>query len=216
MKLFYNFTANDKKSRIFVKTGMEEEQIIKLIEEAGGWIKSADLRAWGVNYYAVDVLLEKGLLERVQRGIYRLTSHPYDEKTEVARRIPAGVFCMFTACAYYELSTFTSAELHVAVPRKARIFLPEYPPVKLYYWSRIPLETGVIEIDSAGSKVKMYDLEKTVSDIIRLRNKIGSDLAREVMRNYVRRKDRDLVKLMHYARKLRIEKPVRNYLEILL
>lgn len=78
------------------------------------------------------------------------------------------------------------------------------------------METGVIEIDSAGSKVKMYDLEKTVSDIIRLRNKIGSDLAREVMRNYVRRKDRDLVKLMHYARELRIEKPVRSYLEILL
>lgn len=62
----------------------------------------------------------------------------------------------------------------------------------------------------------MYDLEKTVCDVMRLRNKIGLDIAKEVMRNYLTRKDRDLVKLLQYARILRVESTAKTYLQILL
>ena len=64
--------------------------------------------------------------------------------------------------------------------------------------------------------IKLYDIEKTVCDIMRLRNKIGIDIANEVLKNYLKRPNRNIAKLNEYARQLHISTVLSNFLTILL
>lgn len=195
---------------------MAHADVLEKFRQQGGLVRAGKLKEAGLHYPALRRMIATGQVEKINRGLYRLTSVPYNEKAEIARLIPGGVFCLFTALQHYGLSTFVPPELHVAIPRKSKYVLPAYPPVKLYYWDKASYETGITQVSVEGASIQMYDLEKTVCDVMRLRNKIGLDIAKEVMKNYLTRKGRDLVKLLQYARLLRVESTVKTYLHILL
>ena len=62
----------------------------------------------------------------------------------------------------------------------------------------------------------MTELERSVCDAVKYRNKIGSALLSEIIRNYTKRKDRNLSRLSEYAKKLRVEKTIKEYMTIAL
>lgn len=188
---------------------------IKLAKQYGSVLKAADLTDSGLSYKQIRRLVKVGELEKLDRGLYRLPGQPYDERLELARRIPAGVFCLYSACFLHELSDFVSSEQHLAIPKKSRYVLPDYPPVKLYYWEEIPHQLGVTDYLLDGGKVRVYDPEKTVCDLFRLHSQTG-DLAVEALKKYLLRPDRELAKLHEYARMLRVEKTLAPYLSALL
>ncbi len=76
---------------------------------------------------------------------------------------------------------------------------------------------GIIEMKTLyGNKVKVYDLERTICDIIRNKKKIEIALFTDAMKRYAERKDRNSIKLHKYAKLFNIEDEVRKYLEVLL
>lgn len=77
------------------------------------------------------------------------------------------------------------------------------------------MDTGITEITVGGDSFRIFDIEKTVVDIIYYRNKIGIEETSEVLRNYLKRQDRQIERLYTYARMLRCESIVRTYLEVL-
>lgn len=154
----------------------------------------------------LNKLIEHGLVTKLKRGIYAMISDKIiDQKIEISKVIPSGVFCMFSMWQYYDLTTNNPSEFHIALQNKEKIKIPDYLPVKLYYWSGKYFNIGIVEIQKDGHTIKMYDLEKSVCDAVRFRNKVGIDIAIEVVKNYVKRKDRNFDKLVKYARQLRIE-----------
>jgi hypothetical protein len=76
------------------------------------------------------------------------------------------------------------------------------------------LEFGIENIKTEGGDIWITNPARTVCDVVKYRNKIGKDLMLEVIRVYVQRKDRNISLLLDYARKLRVEKIIRPYLEI--
>ena len=78
------------------------------------------------------------------------------------------------------------------------------------------MDTGVTTITEGGDTFRIFDIEKTVVDVIYYRNKIGIEEASEVLRNYLKGKDRAIDRLYTYAKMLRCEAIVRTYLEALL
>ena len=160
-------------------------------------------------------LVDEGIVERIKRGVYHYGSATLDNTMiDLEKIVPGGVLCLYSAWAYYDLSVQIQQSFNVAIERKRKISLPEYPPITLYYWVREYQELGVIEQKISGYMVKIYDLEKSVCDAIKFRTKIGTDVASEILKNYLKRKDRNLSKLMGYAKKMRIEKTLKAYLEI--
>jgi hypothetical protein len=108
----------------------------------------------------------------------------------------------------------------LAIERSKKITLPPYPPIKLYYWSSKVYQTGIRqlpvtqEINTAG--ISIYEMEKTIADLIKYRNKLGADLVSQSLKNYLKRKDRNIDKLLSYAKLLRVEKILQGYLTLLL
>lgn len=120
-----------------------------------------------------------------------------EEVAQIVKK--GGVFCLFSAAAHHDLTTFVSSEYHLAVPKKYKVVLPEYPPIKLYYWEEAAYQTGITKVVIEGEMVAMYDAEKTVCDIIKYQKKVGMDTLKEVLNTYLRRKDRNIHKLSEYA-----------------
>ena len=91
----------------------------------------------------------------------------------------------------------------------------EFPPITLCYWEQKYYEMGVVEADVAGHKLRIYDIERSVCDVVRFRNKVGIDVMTEVLRAYLSRKDRNIAKLTDYAGKMRIGTIMAQYLNVM-
>ena len=191
-------------------------EIKKYFLESGGILTTCELNEAGVSYYFIRKLLLDGRIERIRQGVYRWAEVVEDEWLEAGKIIPQGIFCLFSAARLHELSTFVPVEYHLAIPWKAKVTLPEYPPIKLYFWKDDQYELGKSKFRKDGYLLAVYDLEKTVCDFIKFRKKLGLDVTKEVTRNYVNRKDRNLSKIMDYSRQLKISSVVERYIEVLI
>ncbi len=191
------------------------QQPISAFEAHGGVANASQLLEEGVTYYQLKELLASGQVVKLKRGLYRWADVPVSEMEEVAQIVKKGVFCLFSAAAHHDLTTFVSSEYHVAVPKKYKVVLPEYPPIKLYYWEEAAYRTGITKVEIEGEMVAMYDAEKTVCDIVRYQKKVGMDMLKEVLNTYLKRKDRNIDKLSKYASTLKIKEEVNSLLTLL-
>jgi len=170
-----------------------------------GFLQSSDIST-RTDWRMLRKMIDNKKVTKVKRGLYKLNDSNIDtQMIEVAKSFPFAVFGLFSAWRYYELSTYIPFAFHIVIPHNKYIKLPDYPPLRVYYLTEKAYKLGIKEIDMSGSKIKIYDLEKSVCDAIRFRNKVGIDTTIEVLKNYVKRKDRDLNLLSKYAQQLRIE-----------
>ena len=75
----------------------------------------------------------------------------------------------------------------------------------------------MIEIKSPfGMNIKCYDVERTICDLIKEKNNMDKEIYSKALKEYAKRKDKDLLKLAKYAKKLNIEKELVDVMEVLL
>ena len=163
-------------------------------------------------YYATLQKAKQGKLVRVKRGVYAKEIALADTMVDVETLIPGGILCMFSAWEHYGLTTQVPQQYDVAIKRGRKVVVPQYPNFKLHNLSNNTLNLGVATEIISGYKVKIFDLEKCVCDAVKFRNKIGIDVCTEIVKNYLRRRDRDIPKLMKYAKILRVARTLEMYL----
>lgn len=158
--------------------------------------------------------IETGKLVRLKAGVYarpEILSEPVPDITKI---VPEGILCLYSAWNHHQLSVQIPATICVAVKRGRKVTLPAYPKIALYRISTKYLDLGVIRERVGKWKLPVYDLERSVCDALRYRNKIGIETSSEILRNYLRRPDRNLEKLHSYAKELRIDSLLSTYLQI--
>ena len=183
------------------------------------FITTAELKNMGYSYYKIGRFEETGVLQRVNRTTYENLAFNGDENDFFSAEVfvPNGVICLMSAARYYELTTFLPDAVDVAIERKKKVnTFPEWPAIRIYYFNSARMEIGVREVSEDGNTFHIFDIEKTVIDIIYYRNKVGIEETSEVLNNYLKRRERQIDKLYAYAKQLRCEKVVRTYLEVLL
>ena len=188
--------------------------IVSFIREHGGYIRAKDID----NRAMYDQLLAevtKGNVVRIRNGIYALPEEMAKTMIDVEKIVPGGVVCMYSAWAYYELTTKLPPDICIAIEKKRKVILPDYPPVALYYWSQSAFELGISEREIEGYKVRIYDIEKSVCDAVKFRNKIGIDISSEILKNYLVRSDRNLTRLNEYAKKMRVANIMNSLIDYL-
>ena len=188
------------------------------IAENKKFITTAELKDMGYSYYRIGKLEEQGILSRVNRSTYENLTYKGDENDFFSAEafVPYGVICLMSAARYYELTNFLPDAVDVAIERKKKVnTLPEWPEIRIFYFDASRMDLGVTEVRNGDNCFHIFDIEKTVVDIIYYRNKIGIEETSEVLRNYLKRRDRQIDRLYAYAKRLRCEKIVRTYLEVL-
>ncbi|WP_296560386.1 type IV toxin-antitoxin system AbiEi family antitoxin [uncultured Acetobacterium sp.] len=178
-----------------------------------------ELKKMGLSYYKINQAVEAGKLTKLNKSNYENCefSGEVSDFVYVYAYAPTGVICLMSAAVYYGLSNYWPDSIDVAVPKKKNITtLPDWPTLSLYYFERDRYETGILELRTGEHKFKIYDIEKTVVDIIYYRNKIGIEETKEILTKYLKREDRNINKLYRYAELLKCNDILKTYLEVLI
>lgn len=191
---------------------MDRNAIIDTLRQQGGFITTYEVKSRG-EYERLRRATEDGTLMRIRKGVYVEMSALANNMIDVERIVPRGVLCLYSAFAHYGLSTQVPSAICIAIEAKRKVRLPEYPPIDLYFWKKENLGFGVIQKNISGYTVLMTDLERTVCDAVKYRNKIGLDVCGEVIDSYLKRENRNISLLYEYARKLRVKNILTKYLE---
>ncbi len=194
----------------------KEEQILKLFRQKGGIIRLRDLSSININKHHLLKLVEEGKVERLKQGVYKLRGYETNEYIELKNYVPNGVLCLYSLWNYYELTNYIPHEFHIAISKKSKVKLPVYPPIKLYYWDINSIKIGTETLKIDNSEINIFDIEKSVCDAVKFRNKIGKDILNEVLTNYLKRSDKNIDKLIKYSKQLRVETILKNYLDVLI
>ena len=198
------------------------KQMLALFRERDGLLTAREARERGVHAQQLARLVERGEIERVQRGVYRLVSDdtrfgPAEELLEVQLRVPYARPCLISALHLHGLTTTRPARTQFAVPVH-RTFLPlGDPPVEVFYFGRAAYGLGLVGLPVSGRILTTYTPKKTLADLLRYAPKLGRDVYLEGLRNYLReRRGRGMRGLIEEARTLHVERELRRDLEVLL
>lgn len=190
-----------------------------IISEGRKFIKIAELKDMGYSYYKIGKLEENRIIKRINRNTYENLSYNGEENDFFSAEayVPDGVICLMSAARYYSLTEFLPDAVDVAIARKKKVStLPNWPEIRIYYFDPGRMELGVQKIRDGENAFSIFDIEKTVVDVIYYRNKVGIEKTSEILKKYLERKDRQIDRLYEYAKKLRCEKITRTYLEVLI
>ena len=186
----------------------KHKKIIKILKTRNGYARSKDILAEGIHQRDIKSILDKGIVIKVKNGLYRLSDTPVISNQsfiDLACAVPEGVICLLSALSYYEITTFNPSVISMAIHRKSWRPKIEYPPVEFYYFSKKQFEAGIDKIKIKDHKINIYCREKTICDCFRYRNKLGIDIAKEGLSEYIKQKDRNLERLLKYAEICRVK-----------
>lgn len=93
--------------------------------------------------------------------------------------------------------------------------MPDWPQMNVHYYTDDRHELGVTTVKEGGNEFQIYDMEKTVVDIVFYRERVGIEETKEILVTYLHRKDRNLNRLLQYVKLMKCDKVMRQYLEVL-
>jgi predicted transcriptional regulator of viral defense system len=194
----------------------KSKKIVQELPKEKSIITTKELVEIGYSMYFIKKMQEEGYLLKVKRGVYSIVSNSESQYAEVKAIVSKGVLCLLSAAYLHNLTTFIPKNYQLAISNKSKIVLPEYPPIKLYFWSKKRYELGITTQEVEGIEMNIYNKEKTICDIIKYRNKIGLDTVKEILKNYLKQSDRNLTQLNLYAKELGNEKIITTYISLLI
>lgn len=194
-----------------------KDKIISLTEKNNGYIKTNEILENGIPKIYLTQLVEDGKLVRVSRGLYMFPDCFEDEYYMFQITNSSAIFSLETALYLHNYSDRVPTIYNITVPQNYGGNLRKEKNVDLLYVKKEFHSIGIVEIESPlGQRIKVYDLERTICDIIKFKNKIDPEIFSKALKEYTRSKTKNLNNLIIYARKLKVEDEVRKYLEVLL
>ena len=154
---------------------------------------------------------------RAAHGVYISPEAWEDTAFVLHQRCPKAVFSHDEALFYHGLTDREPMQQTLTVYSGYNTRNRKETGIKVFTVKKELLNVGKIEIETPyGHKIPVYDLERTVCDVMRSRRSFEIQDFQTAIKNYVKRPDKDLNKLMAYASLFHVEKRIRQYMEVLL
>ena len=191
------------------------EIIQELMKKNNGYITTKEVDMFDIHRMYLSIMKEKGLIEKVAPGIYIDTNKIEDNYYTFSLSMPNVIYSHMTALYFHGLSIKAPNDVYdITVKRSYNSnHLRKH---NVFYVDNDIYELGLTEIETPmGNKVKTYDVERCICDIIRSKNRMDSEHVKHSVREYLKRKDKDLVKLSLYAEKLGVKEVVMDYVSMM-
>jgi predicted transcriptional regulator of viral defense system len=192
-------------------------KIRQILKSRHGILLTSDLANFDIPRTYLSILIQNGEIERVSRGVYRAVTSIEDELFSFQARYKSSIYSHETALYFHDLTDRTPLSYSISVPVGYHSISLKISGHKIFYVNRDLFDLGVILIKSPnGNEVKTTNLERTICDVLRSRNQIDIQMINIAMKRYVGNKARNLNLLYNYAGQFRVQKIVREYIEVLL
>lgn len=178
---------------------------------------AAQLNAENLYYRDIQRMLDEGLIEKIKRGYYHwIEDYDNSEIVIINSLFPDAVLCMETALFYYKYSDRNPAEWNITIGKntsRQRIKI-DYPFVKAYRVEPELVALGETEGEIDFHKVRIYDRDRTICDVLRNMNKMDKEIFNKAIQGYVKDPKKNIPNLMEYAKVLRVQKKVKEWIGV--
>lgn len=196
---------------------MLRDQLRNYIEKKQVLSIDSAIKELGISPSSVYRFIKDENLERVSKGVYVKSNLWNDEMNLLSKRTSVAVFSHESALLLHNLTDREPSSLTVTVPSTYNASNLINTGVRVFYIKPNYLGIGKTNLMSLeGNLVPSYDLERTICDILRSRSQIDAQVVFGALKAYIKRKDKRLDILSHYAKKFRVSKLISQYLEVLL
>lgn len=200
--------------KITIKNKRNIEFIKELMKMNNGYITSKQLSSVGVHRMYLNIMKDKGMIEKVGNGIYIDPNKIEDSYYILSLELPNIIYSHMTALYFHGISIKAPNDKY-DITVTNNYFNYKMKNHNVFYVDKAVYELGLVEVKTPmGNIVKTYDMERCICDLFRSKNRMDSEHMKYSVREYLKRKDKDLSKLSIYAEKLGIKDKVMEYMEI--
>lgn len=193
------------------------DKILNYARKNNGYITTKEVETLGINRTFLTNLVNNNKIERVGTGIYKLFEYPIDNFYIMSTSSKNMCYSHATALYLHNLSDRIPLVYDITVLYNYSGNLLNKDNVLLRYVSEDVFELGMADVKTVNDlTVKCYDVERTLCDIIKDKDRMDREIYSKALKEYARSKDKDLLKLVKYAKRLNIEKEVVELMEVLL
>lgn len=191
--------------------------LASISKEYGGIIETKVAVQHGVSKAMLYKLCKEEKIHRVVKGQYILPDDMQDKLLSISKRSAHIIFSHETALFLHGISDRTPFEHTVTAPSECIPSTAIKVECKVYYIKQELFHLGKTTLNTpAGNSVPVYDLERTICDVVRSRNKLGTETFITALKLYAANPKKDLNKLNLYAKKMRVANVLHQYLEVIL
>ncbi|MDR2266621.1 MAG: type IV toxin-antitoxin system AbiEi family antitoxin domain-containing protein [Christensenellaceae bacterium] len=196
---------------------MKREILDSLLRENNGFLRTSEVVAAGISREYLGEYVRKNGLERVAHGLY-ISEDAWDDGMYVIQvRYPTAVFSHETALYLLGLAEREPSVFSVTLKANANTMRLRKDGVKVYRVKENLLDEGVTDaLSPTGHPLRSYNAERTICDLFRNRSGIDTQDLQAAVKEYIRRGEKNISRLLRCAKKFRVEKILRQYLEVLL
>ena len=194
------------------------DKVNALFEEGNGYLPTRKLLENKITTIQIRSLLQEGKIEKISHGNYwNLMSNNKKPKhykmLEACMTNPRAIICALSACYYHGILKEEPEKLYVATARTDRGGMKLTFPISRHYFSVQSFEEDVKKVKINGEDVRIYDVDRSVCDCIRLEKEIGKETVELVVEGYKNYKKKNVKHLLDYADRMRFGKIAREYLQ---
>ena len=193
------------------------ETIKTMLSDSNGFITAAQVTAAGIQRRTLSELVAAKRVYRAARGIYALPEVWEDEMFFLQYRFSKGVFSYGTALFLHGLSDRTPISYTMSFPQGYNAAGLKKHNAKAKFVILDIYDMGITTMPSPNKNpLRIYDVERTLCDIVKGKSAFDVQLVNQAMIAYAKSKDKDMVKLLAYAERLRVKLKILRYMEVLL
>ena len=193
------------------------EQLDRMLAAQGGILQTAQAVSAGISKSVFYHYVRDRELERVAHGIFLSRDSWVDAMYLIHLRFDQAVFSHETALFFHDLTDREPTEYTVTVKTGYNPTRLKAEGIQVFTIKAELHDVGLTTAQTPfGHTVLVYNMERTICDLVRSRNSMEMQTFQDALKMYARRKDKNLRMLMLYAKLFRVEKILRQYLEVLL
>ncbi|MBP6491940.1 MAG: type IV toxin-antitoxin system AbiEi family antitoxin domain-containing protein [Clostridia bacterium] len=196
---------------------MDIQKAKQIFDAHDGIMKAKEIQANKIYSHYLASLVKQGYVERIRHGYYQWQDERvFSEAVMIARLFPDAVLCRESALQYYGYTDRTPAAWCLAVDRgytRSRFKL-DYPLIRPAFFSQEQMQLGVDIVEIEGAMLQIFNREHIVCDCLRQENKMDAEVFNKAIQAYVKDPQKNIPRLMKYAKILRTEKKVRKIIGV--
>jgi len=190
----------------------KKDMLYELIQKEGS-ITSKNATCLGYERIYLTMLEKEGKIYKIARGVYSCNKqekiNPYYEFQKNNTKI---IYSCFTALYLLGFYNQKPDKLQISVPQGYNA--SRYHDVEVFYNNDTNYGVGTTYVDIEDNKILVYNLERSICEIIKEHNRFDSRDYNKLINYYFNKDDLNYPKLLEYSKILKVSKKVQSYLSL--
>ncbi len=206
-------TMSNVIKKLSIKYPNEQAKILtdtikQIMNTNNGMLSTRMIEPLNISRQYLSIMKNNNDIEKVSRGIYLSSSAFEDSYFSFQQKYKKAIFSHMNALYFYGMTEEFPYNYTVTVPQSYHVDTVN-EKCNVFYVSDDIYELGIVEIETPnGNKVRAYDKERCICDIIRSKGRMDSEQVKKTIKQYMQSRDKDIAKLSEYSKKMGINKRV--------